>query len=268
MRKSLQSIIRPLTLKHIKTSIVICCALLVNPSYAHFVEMIPDRDFLNSDNQHPLSINLRFTHPMAQGPVMDMQRPNKLSVTYADHTTDLLDNLQKIDDTLATQWTLSYQVTEPADLIFFVEPQPYWESAEGKMIIHYTKVVVDGYADFNGWDKLINAPVEIEPLTRPYSLWVGNSFQGIVRKEGKAVPFATIEVEWRNDGSISAPSAGYKTQIIKADINGTFSYVMPKAGWWGFAALLDADYLLNSPSGQQVPVELGGLIWVNAKKMQ
>ena len=265
---SLTSTIQVTALKSFKILAVLCTVALASPSYAHFVEMIPDRDFLNSDNQQPVTFKLRFTHPMAQGPIMHMPKPNKLSVSYNGHTTDLFDSLHLIDTASAAQLPYNYQVTEPADHIFYVEPQPYWEKSEGKMIIHYTKVIVDGYAAFDGWDKAINAPVEIEPLTRPYGLWVGNSFQGIVKKSGKAVPFATIEVEWRNDGSITPPSAGYTTQIIKADINGRFSYVMPKAGWWGFAALLDADYQLNSPSGLQVPVELGGLIWINAKEMQ
>ena len=235
---------------------------------AHFLELIPDRDFLNSAHQQPLNFKLRFTHPMTQGPVMEMQKPNKLMVIAADTSTDLLSRLQLKDAAEASQWTFQYQVTEPADHIFYVEPQPFWEPAEGKMIIHYTKVIVDGYAALVGWDTLVNAPVEIEPLPRPYSLWKGNAFQGIVRKLGEPVPFATIEVEWRNDGSVTAPTSSYITQVIKADINGRFSYVMPRAGWWGFAALIDADYQLTSPSGRQVPVELGGLIWINAKPMQ
>ena len=251
-----------------KTLYACCLFIASNNSYAHFQEIIPDRDFLNSDRQQPLNFAVRFTHPMTQGPVMNMQKPKALSVFSNGTHTDLLPSLKNAGSGEAQQWSFTYRVTEPGDLSFFVEPQPYWEESEGKMIIHYAKVIVDGYGDFNGWDQQLNLPVEIEPLTRPYSLWVGNAFRGIVKAQGKAVPFAEVEVEWRNDGSVTAPTDSYITQVIKADANGTFSYVMPRAGWWGFAALRDADYQLKAPTGEKVPVELGGLIWINAKAMQ
>jgi cobalt/nickel transport protein len=36
---------------------------------------------------------------------------------------------------------------------------------------------------------------------------------------------------------------------------------MPRAGWWGFAALLDGEKM-DGPKGKPVDVELGALIWV------
>jgi cobalt/nickel transport protein len=42
---------------------------------------------------------------------------------------------------------------------------------------------------------------------------------------------------------------------------------MPHSGWWGFAALIEADYQLPDPTGTLHPVELGGLIWVQALDM-
>lgn len=237
-------------------------------SHAHFQEIIPDRDSLNQDNQQSLKFLLRFTHPMSRGPIMNMQKPRQLAVVNKQQRFDLLENLTEINQQGVSQWSFDYSVTEPGDHTFIVEPQPYWEAAEGKMIIHYSKVIVDGYGEYGYWDKANDLPVEIVPLSRPYSLWVGNAFSGIVKHLGQSVPFAEVEVEWRNDGSIQMPSESYITQVIKADANGTFHYVMPRAGWWGFAALIEADYQLQAPTGEQVPVELGGLIWVNAKTMQ
>ena len=57
------------------------------------------------------------------------------------------------------------------------------------MIIHYTKVVVNAMGAEEGWDTLVGFPVEIEPLVRPYGLWTGNAFRGIVKKHGEPVPF-------------------------------------------------------------------------------
>jgi cobalt/nickel transport protein len=104
-------------------------------------------------------------------------------------------------------------------------------------------------------------------LVRPYGLWTGNLFTGVVKRGGDPVPFATVEVEWRNDGSVEPPAAPFVTQVIKADSQGVFSYAMPRAGWWGFAALLEGDELMENPDGKQVPVELGALIWVRVRDM-
>ncbi len=115
---------------------------------------------------------------------------------------------------------------------------------------------------------MVGLPVEIEPLTRPTGLWTGNVFTGVVLKNGKPVPNAEIEVEYVNDGSVKVPNPTFVTQVLKADSNGTFSYAMPRAGWWGFAALTEGDKKMKRPDGSLAPVEVGGLIWVKATDMK
>ena len=39
---------------------------------------------------------------------------------------------------------------------------------------------------------------------------------------------------------------------------------MPVSGWWGFAALIDDDETIEK-DGKKYPVELGAVIWVEAK---
>ena len=153
--------------------------------------------------------------------------------------------------------------------MFYLEPAPYWEPGEKKMIIHYTKVVVDFLGAETGWDALVGLPVEIEPLVRPYGLWTGNAFRGIVRHDGQPVPFATVEVEYLNaDENVAIPNDAFVTQTIKADAQGVFSYSIPRAGWWGFAALVDGPQPMAAPTGEKVDVELGGLIWVQTVDMK
>jgi cobalt/nickel transport protein len=124
--------------------------------------------------------------------------------------------------------------------------------------------VVDAFNSQEGWDTTVGFPVEIEPLVRPYGLWVGNLFQGVVKKAGQPVPFTQVEVEYFNEGQkIKPPADPFVTQVIKTDANGVFNYVMPIAGWWGFAALLDGKPTQNA-EGRAVGVELGALIWVKA----
>ena len=57
------------------------------------------------------------------------------------------------------------------------------------------------------------------------------------------------------------------TQVVKADANGIFSYAMPKAGWWGFAALNEAEWKLKK-DGEDKGVEIGAVYWVHTIDMK
>jgi cobalt/nickel transport protein len=39
------------------------------------------------------------------------------------------------------------------------------------------------------------------------------------------------------------------------------------AGWWGFAALSQADYTLKDPQGNEKGVELGAVLWTYLDKL-
>lgn len=143
-----------------------------------------------------------------------------------------------------------------------MEPEPYWEPAEDSYIIHYTKTVITAFGDDDGWDEEIGLSAEIVPLSKPFALYAGNVFQGIVKFNGKAIPFANVEVEYYNrDRKLVAPTEMMITQTVKADGNGVFTYTAPWPGWWGFAALKTADYKLDY-QGRKKDVELGAVIWV------
>lgn len=235
------------------------------PAFAHFQVILPSADVLPDGG--PVTLDLSFTHPVEQGPMMEMAKPAAVGVLAHGRKTDLSSSLIATPVEGVGAWSLTSDLTEPGAAVFYVTPQPYWEPAEGKFIVHHAKVVVDGYASGEGWDALVGLPVEIEPLTRPNGVWAGNVFTGVVRKNGAPVPFAEIEVEFLNDGSVVPPNDDFITQVLKADANGTFSYAMPRAGWWGFAALVE-NGTMAAPDGREVPVEEGGLIWVNAVSMR
>jgi len=236
------------------------------PALAHFQELTPSQDVLPQGGT--VTLDLTFTHPVEGGPVMEMAPPTRFGVLTGGETIDLSESLEAGQAANgATTWQATHALPEPGAAVFFVEPAPYWEPAEGKHIIHYTKVVVDSWATGEGWDAMVGLPVEIEPLTRPTGLWTGNLFRGVVRKDGQPVPFAEVEVEFINDGRIAVPNEAFITQVIKADGNGVFEYAMPLAGWWGFAALTEAAETLPAPDGSQAPIEAGALIWVKTTDM-
>lgn len=240
---------------------LLAAALVVSPASAHFLEIIPSADVLPEGGR--VDLDLVFTHPMERGPTMAMARPRRVGALVDGRVIDLTARLTAKPVDGRSAWTFSDDITAPGAVTFFVEPAPYWEPAEKKWIVHFAKVIVDGFASGEGWTAEVGLPVEIEPLTRPTGLWTGQLFRGIVRADGKPVPFAEVEIEWKNDGSVTAPSDAFVTQVVRADQNGVFAQTLPRAGWWGFAALVDGP-ATTAPDGGPAATEHGGLLWVKA----
>lgn len=236
---------------------------------AHFQMLIPAHDVVSAREGRTVDLEIAFTHPMENGPAMEMGPPRQFGMLVDGRKLDLRETLVPKTIDGSTAYTAAVRLARPGDHVLYLEPSPYWEPAEGKMIVHYTKVVVDFMGMETGWDEMVGFPVEIEPLVRPYGLWTGNTFRGIVKRDGRPVPFAEVEVEYHNEGGrVKPPNDAFITQVIKADSQGVFSYTMPRAGWWGFAALLDGDEKMANPEGHPVDVELGGLIWVKTVDME
>ncbi len=243
----------------------------VTAAMAHFGMIIPSNDVVGKDDKKEIGLLLQFTHPFEGGPIMQMDKPEKLGVVAGDKVTSLLDTLKEKKVEGKSTWESSYKITKPADYIFFMVPKPYWEPAEDKFIQHVTKVIVDGFGAEEGWDKPIakeaGIPVEIVPLTRPYSLYAGNIFTGQAQKDGKPVGNIDVEVEFWGKGKTKAPTDSHVTQVVKTNENGYFSFVMPKAGWWGFSALMESEKPLKH-EGKDKKVELGAVLWVQTHPMQ
>ena len=229
--------------------------------YAHFGMLIPSDTMIMQGDDRTVHVQISFSHPF-EGIGMEMATPKICDVMANGIRKDLTGLLKKDLIMGHTAWSLDYKIARPGVYMFLVEPEPYWEATEDAFIIHYTKTVVTAFGDDEGWDREIGLKTEIIPLSKPYGLYAGNLFQGMVKFNGKPVPFAEVEVEYYNtDRQLTAPTDYMITQTIKADGNGVFSYAAPVAGWWGFAALNSADFKLKH-DGQDKDVELGAVIWV------
>jgi cobalt/nickel transport protein len=240
---------------------------LAGTAGAHFGMVIPSDSMVMQDEGRSIDVALSFSHPMEMIG-MELVKPKTFRVRANSQWQDLLPQLQPTQVMDHPAWKTSYQIKRPGVYMFVMEPQPYWEPAEDAYIIHYTKTVVTAFGDDEGWDEEIGLATEIVPLSKPYGLYAGNLFQGVVNVGGKPVPFAEVEVEYYNQDQRSlAPTDYMVTQTIKADQNGVFSYAAPQAGWWGFAALSTADYKLKA-DGADKDVELGAVIWVKFEAWQ
>ena len=250
---------------------VLALSFPLSQAQAHFGTIVPSDDIITQTDDKTLRLEVKFIHPMELH-YMEMAKPKQFGVRHGEKTLNLLDTLTEAKGKSPDQtekytfWKTDFKIKRPGDYTFFVEPQPYWEPAEDSFIVHYTKVCVNALGLEQGWDEPVGLETEIVPLTRPYGLWTGNLFTGQVFLNGKPVPYAEVEVEYLNEtpGNITMvipPSDPYVTQVVKADANGVFSYAMPKAGWWGFAALNEASWKLKH-EGQEKSVEIGAVYWV------
>lgn len=251
-------------------SVFVLALLAVVPLRGHFQMIVPSDDIVEDQAKSTINLDCRFCHPF-EGEIMNMSRPAEFGVVIrGGDKKDLRNTLSAYDIEGLSAWRTDYKLNQPGDHVFYVVPEPYWEPAEGAFIIHYTKVVVNGFGLESGWDAEVGMKTEIIPLTRPYGLYVGNVFQGMVLVDGKPAPYTEVEVEYYNEGGkYNAPAAPFITQVVKADANGVFSYAMPVAGWWGFAALNEAEAkIINKTDGESYPVEIGALIWVKTVEME
>jgi cobalt/nickel transport protein len=248
------------------TAILLLILLFGSSAFAHFQCIIPSDDMIMAGDSKDLQLDLIFLHPF-EGHYMDMAKPVTFAVHIRGKNEDLTSLLTMRKNDGHRAWRAQYPLKRPGDYLFYVEPSPYFEPAEQSFIIHYTKIVVHALGLEEGWDEEIGLKTEIMPLTRPYGIWTGNVFQGMVKVYGKPVPYAEVEVEYFAEGGIKPPADPFVTQVIRADSRGVFTYACPKAGWWGFAALSRDRKKIRHSDGREYPVEIGAVFWIHVYDM-
>lgn len=239
---------------------VACCIIFSSlQAFAHFGMVIPSTNHVEPDKKD-ITLTLSFSHPF-EGTGMELIKPAQFYVVKDGKKTDLLPSLKKTTVMKHTAWQTSQSIKRPGVYQYVMEPTPYWEPAEDVSIIHYTKTIVAAYGGDQGWDSPVGLETEIVPLLRPFGNYAGNTFIGKVLYKGKPAAGRDVEVELYNQMGLTAPSDYHITQLVKTDQNGIFSFTCPLPGWWGFAALSEADYTLKNPQGEEKGVELGAILW-------
>ena len=246
------------------------CLLLLSAfagaAQAHFGMIIPSKSTVMTAKDADLQLSLKFWHPF-ENVGMNLEKPASFQVFHDGKAEDLLPSLREGKEQGLRVWQGAYAVKKPGLYAFVMEPAPYYEKEEDCFILHLTKVYVDAFGDDEGWSLPLGLKTEIIPLSRPGALYAGNVFRGQVLTGGKPAPGEEVEVEWYPGPDLRgvAPSPSMVTQTVKADEAGLFVFAAPQAGWWGFAALRDADYTLPH-DGKEKKVELGAVLWVQFHK--
>lgn len=237
--------------KRFTQAALLSAVVLAGQAQAHF-QMAYTPDTLR-ERGGQITLKMPFTHPAASGYVMTVDKPEQFFTIRKGKKTDLIGSVQPIQWTSAENtgpaWEAPVKLRGLGDHIFVLQPSPYLEAEEDLYIQQITKTIVNVGGLPTGWNEPLGLKAEIVPLTKPYAVYEHGTFTGVVQSEGKPVPFAEIEVEFINyapdmqnnafakTATMNPPAEAFVTETIYADANGTFTYGIPKAGHWGFAAL-------------------------------
>ncbi|MEJ1160587.1 DUF4198 domain-containing protein [Prosthecomicrobium sp. N25] len=231
------------------------------PASAHFLMLHVDSAARMPGGS--VDLVLAFAHPFPGAPMMTLDKPaafymlRQRGAAAKEEKIDLLKYLEPTefvgtDEKPAAAFKATLPKTETrsmGDYVLVVEPQPYYEATEDKYIQQFTKTVVNVGGVPGNWDKPLKLPAEIRPLDKPYAVWTGGVFRGVVLANGNPVPFAEIEVQylnrdvdaagrgWAGDPKVRIPHPAFETVSLRSDASGTFTVGITRAGWWGIAAL-------------------------------
>ena len=227
---------------------VLATAFISGPAAAHFQLIYNPEVIIEKPGSLPLK--LIFWHPMENGHAMDMGKPESFTVTHRGKTTDLSSALKPITFKGASNESKAYEakanIKRNGDYVFTVIPAPYYEESEDIYIQQITKAFVNKGGVPTDWAENQGLKTEIVPLNKPYNVITGSTFSGQLLSNGKPVANAEIEVEYMAAEPVMEKNmAGKPTAsampggaiVAMTDANGIFTFGIPKAGFWGFAAL-------------------------------
>lgn len=251
----------------------LCAATLLNPlaAQAHF--LLAYTPEVNLEKAGDLPLKLIFWHPFENGHVMDMESPLEFYAVHRGERYDLKDTLKPITFTGRQNEAAAFDATLPVkrsgDYVLVVEPAPYYEESEDIYIQQITKSYVNRNEIPTDWMEPQGLATEILPLNRPTNIVAGSTFTGRVLAEGKPVAGAEIEIEYmaaEPDMAANKPTEAKASPmpggavVAISDANGYFTFGIPKAGFWGFAALG------AGPQKEHAGKELSqdAVIWVRA----
>lgn len=252
-------------------------AMLLSPiaASAHFQLIYTPEVNLTKPGEVPLK--LVFWHPFENGHVMDMGQPLEFYAVNRGKKIDLMATLQPITfegaGNSAAAFDAGVSVKRSGDYVVVVVPAPYFEESEDIYIQQLTKSYLSLNEIPTDWMEPQGLKTEIIPMNRPTNIVAGSTFTGRVMSEGEPVAGAEIEVEYMaaeplmDQNKPGAPSASPMpggSLVAVSDDDGYFTFGIPKAGFWGFAALgtgPDKEF-----EGKELSQD--AVIWVRAYDMK
>ncbi|MEQ8393307.1 MAG: DUF4198 domain-containing protein [Thalassospira sp.] len=232
-----------------RLAVASACLLMTSlPVQAHFQLVYTPEVNVTKPGDQP--VKLIFWHPFENGHVMDMGEPLEFYAVHRGEKIDLKSTLSPITFTGSENSAAAYDGTltlkRSGDYVMVVVPAPYYEESEDLYIQQLTKSYVNRNEIPTDWMESQGLKTEILPLNRPTNIVAGSTFTGRVLSEGKPAAGIEVEIEFmaaEPDMAINSPKASTVSPmpggaiVAISDENGYFTFGIPKAGFWGFAAL-------------------------------
>ncbi len=245
------------------------------PASAHF--QIVYNPEANPARPGELPLKMVFWHPFDNGHIMDMAAPEEFFVVHRGEKTDLSESLTPITftgvDSKGQAWEGVLPVRRNGDYVVGLVPAPYYEGSEDIFIQQLTKVYFNKAGIPSDWMEPVGMKTEFVPLNKPYNVMTGSTFSAQLLSNGEPVAGAEIEIEFmaaepnmetNSPGPVTAAPPPGGAVVAVTDPNGVFSFGVPKAGFWGFAALG------SGPDTEHEGKELSqdAVIWVRAYDLE
>lgn len=273
-----------------KKTLILLSFILSSVSFSHF-QMINTKSLNVGMNTTSIPFEIVFTHPASNGHTMNIGKDKSgdindvvsFIVKKGDKIIDAKPYLVKSTFGKANNKGLSYKFTldkttglkGSGTYVLIFNPAPYYEESEDIYIKQVAKVYLQrGEIETEKWNekaiktvKVVKGVPEIIPFVNPTKLYKGQIFTGMVVDDwGNPVPNAEIEVEFRNyevknSSFVGNPKTRNAENVIFADVNGMFSYVLTEKGQWGFAALGAGN--IDDVDG--IEVSYDAVLWVESK---
>ncbi len=250
-------------------------ALSAGFAQAHFQLLYTPEVRLESNAKVPLK--MIFWHPMENGHAMDMAEPQQAFYVFKGEKKDLLPTLKTFrfhgKDNQSLAYETQVDIRRNGDYTFVLLPEPYFEKSEDTYIQQITKSYLNKGGIPTDWHEPIGLPTEIVPFNKPTNVAVGSTFTGQVLSEGKPAAGVEIEIEYmaappdvknNRPSSNQAVSAKGGALVAVSDERGMFTFGIPKAGFWGFAALgagPEKEY-----KGKELSQD--AVIWIRADELE
>lgn len=249
--------------------------VLATPAQAHF-QLVHTAE-VNLPDPATIPMQLVFWHPMENGHVMDMAKPREFYYVFRGERHDLLDSLKSIEfqglENKGKGFVTEVKVQRNGDYVFVLTPEPYFEKNEDAYIQQITKSYVNRGGLPDAWHEPLGLVTEILPYNKPNNVLVGSTFTAQVLREGKPLQGVEIEIEYMSaepnaeqfkpsSKASFEPKGG--TLVAISDANGMFTFGIPKAGFWGFAALGSGPVEVFEGK----PLSQDAVIWIRADEFE
>jgi cobalt/nickel transport protein len=268
---------------------IFALTLAASTSFAHYNMLLPDKPWANKGDK--VTFTYQFGHPF-EHELFDAPEPRAVVVILPDNKTQRIEKFTKLsvpgaDGKKVTAFSFTYEPALRGDHTVVLQTPPIWME-ESKDFVQDTVRVVLHVQTQKNWDAdlrldtITHCKLKMTPLTRPYGLLPGMTFQArfaIFVKTPDVVGVGSfqpgtqnwlkgsdrqLEIERYNPQPIKNPPPDelitFKT---KTDPNGIFTFAFPDPGWWCMTAEYQEKDRQWVDAGKQGPLRERTTLWVH-----